>query len=62
MQQSTKSPTSLLCPIQVNKYAFSGGRATIEEHRERGADLDVSHAVVRPMSFCSVCRQQLCCL
>lgn len=27
---------------QINKYAFSGGRATIEEHRTRGADLEVS--------------------
>ncbi|PMB65531.1 Tryptophan--tRNA ligase, cytoplasmic [Beauveria bassiana] len=30
---------------KVNKYAFSGGRETIEEHRERGgnADVDVSY-------------------
>jgi len=26
---------------KVNKYAFSGGRATIEEHREKGANLEV---------------------
>lgn len=26
---------------KVNKYAFSGGRPTVEEHRARGADLDV---------------------
>jgi len=26
---------------KVNKYAFSGGRTTVEEHREFGADLDV---------------------
>jgi tryptophanyl-tRNA synthetase len=25
----------------VNKYAFSGGGATLEEHREKGANLDV---------------------
>jgi hypothetical protein len=27
--------------VQVNKYAFSGGKTTVEEHREFGADLDV---------------------
>lgn len=26
---------------KINKYAFSGGRQTIEEHRALGADLDV---------------------
>ena len=26
---------------QVNKYAFSGGGTTIEEHREKGGNLDV---------------------
>jgi tryptophanyl-tRNA synthetase len=26
---------------KINKYAFSGGRATVEEHRARGADLAV---------------------
>jgi tryptophanyl-tRNA synthetase len=26
---------------KVNKYAFSGGGATVEEHREKGANLDV---------------------
>jgi hypothetical protein len=26
---------------KVNKYAFSGGRTTVEEHREFGADLEV---------------------
>lgn len=26
---------------KVNKYAFSGGRQTVEEHREFGADLDI---------------------
>lgn len=26
---------------QVNKYAFSGGGATVEEHRAKGANLDV---------------------
>ncbi|CEM21761.1 unnamed protein product [Vitrella brassicaformis CCMP3155] len=26
---------------KINKYAFSGGRATVEEHRELGADLSV---------------------
>ena len=26
---------------KVNKYAFSGGRQTVEEHRKLGADLDV---------------------
>lgn len=31
---------SLLSP-QINKYAFSGGGATLEEHRSRGANLDI---------------------
>eukprot|EP01017_Pseudomicrothorax_dubius_P025514 TRINITY_DN2764_c0_g1_i4.p2 TRINITY_DN2764_c0_g1~~TRINITY_DN2764_c0_g1_i4.p2 ORF type:complete len:109 (+),score=50.01 TRINITY_DN2764_c0_g1_i4:65-391(+) len=26
---------------KINKYAFSGGGRTIEEHREKGANLDV---------------------
>ena len=26
---------------KVNKYAFSGGRQTVEEHREKGADLEI---------------------
>lgn len=26
---------------KVNKHAFSGGRATVEEHRELGGDCDV---------------------
>lgn len=26
---------------QINKYAFSGGRDTIEEHREKGGNTDV---------------------
>jgi hypothetical protein len=26
---------------QINKYAFSGGGATVEEHRAKGANLDV---------------------
>jgi Tryptophanyl-tRNA synthetase len=27
--------------FQVNKYAFSGGQATIEEHREKGGNCEV---------------------
>ena len=27
--------------VQVNKYAFSGGRDTLEEHREKGGDITV---------------------
>lgn len=26
---------------KINKYAFSGGRATVEEHKEKGGDCDV---------------------
>jgi tryptophanyl-tRNA synthetase len=26
---------------QINKYAFSGGRVTVEEHRELGGDIEV---------------------
>jgi len=29
---------------KVNKYAFSGGGATLEEHRKNGANLDVDVA------------------
>lgn len=29
---------------QVNKYSFSGGQATVELHREKGADLEVDVA------------------
>jgi tryptophanyl-tRNA synthetase len=29
------------CCGQINKYAFSGGGATLEEHRGNGANLDV---------------------
>jgi hypothetical protein len=29
--------------LQVNKYAFSGGRQTVEEHRKLGADLEVGN-------------------
>jgi hypothetical protein len=27
--------------LQINKYAFSGGGATLDEHRAKGANLDV---------------------
>lgn len=26
---------------QINKYAFSGGKDTVEEHREKGGDCEV---------------------
>lgn len=26
---------------KINKYAFSGGQATVEEHKEKGGDCDV---------------------
>ena len=26
---------------KINKYAFSGGQATIEEHKEKGGDCDI---------------------
>jgi len=29
---------------KINKYAFSGGRQTVEEHRQLGADLEVDVA------------------
>lgn len=32
-------PSSFL--FQINKYAISGGRDTVEEHRRLGADLSV---------------------
>lgn len=27
--------------LQINKYAFSGGQITVEEHREKGGNTDV---------------------
>ena len=30
--------------LQINKYAFSGGGATVDEHREKGGDCDVDIA------------------
>lgn len=30
--------------FQINKYAFSGGQATVEEHREKGGNCDVDIA------------------
>ena len=27
--------------LQINKYAFSGGGTTVEEHREKGGNCDV---------------------
>ena len=33
--------TVLLSCEQINKYAFSGGGVTLEEHRAKGANLDV---------------------
>ena len=35
----TDSPKEI--KTKINKYAFSGGRETLEEHREKGGDLDV---------------------
>lgn len=29
------------CSLQVNKYAFSGGKDTIEEHRQYGGNTEV---------------------
>ena len=48
-KMSASDPTSAIyvtdTPKQikdkVNKYAFSGGRLTVEEHREKGGDLEV---------------------
>jgi tryptophanyl-tRNA synthetase len=31
----------LTLSIQINKYAFSGGRDTVEEHRRLGGNTDV---------------------
>jgi tryptophanyl-tRNA synthetase len=33
--------TDALVNRQVNKHAFSGGRDTVEEHREKGGDLNL---------------------
>merc|ERR1712106_512769 len=34
---------------KINKYAFSGGQATVEEHREKGGDteVDISYLYLR---------------
>ena len=31
----------VLMRFQINRYAFSGGGATVEEHKEKGGDCDV---------------------
>lgn len=31
----------LISPQKINKYAFSGGKETTEEHREKGGDPDI---------------------
>lgn len=43
----TDSPKEV--EIKINKYAFSGGKATIEEHRKKGGnpDIDVSFQYLR---------------
>ena len=33
--------TYLILALQINKYAFSGGRDTIEEHRKLGGNTEV---------------------
>lgn len=33
--------TSQQIETKINKYAFSGGKATLEEHKEKGADLSI---------------------
>lgn len=35
------SDTAKQIKTKVNKYAFSGGKVTVEEHREQGGDTDV---------------------
>jgi tryptophanyl-tRNA synthetase len=48
-KMSASDPMSYISPsdspsevkMKINKYAFSGGRATIEEHRKKGGDPDV---------------------
>ena len=32
---------------KINKYAFSGGKDTIEEHREKGGDTEVNTTNVK---------------
>jgi len=33
--------TAKMIKTKINKYAFSGGQATVEEHKEKGGDTDV---------------------
>jgi len=35
--------------LQINKYAFSGGRETVEMHREKGGDcnIDISYQYLK---------------
>lgn len=48
MSGSAKTPSTVFVSdspkeiaTKINKFAFSGGRQTLEEHREKGADLEV---------------------
>ena len=34
----------MLSFLQINKYAFSGGGATVEEHKEKGGNCEVDIA------------------
>ena len=36
---------------KINKYAFSGGQATVEEHRRKGGDPDIDIAYQWPRYF-----------
>lgn len=45
MQSLTSTRNLLMLAQKINKYAFSGGQETVEEHREKGGnpDVDVSY-------------------
>ena len=45
----TLTDTQKQIKTKVNKYAFSGGQATLEEHREKGGncDVDISYQWLR---------------
>ena len=49
MSTQRELATNLSSFSQINKYAFSGGGATIEEHRAKGGncDVDVSFQYLR---------------
>jgi tryptophanyl-tRNA synthetase len=40
------------CPVQITKFAFSGGRVSLQEQRKFGANIDVDVPIQYLQTFC----------